>query len=72
MCDPAPSNERGVVRLAGDPEVLTAKEWLDPLYRRANADVARLVISDGLRDRTTGGCGNSQHPDFSRWRDLDV
>lgn len=43
---------RGAVRLAGDPEALLSPEWLDPLFRRMNADVARLVISDALRDRT--------------------
>lgn len=43
---------RGAVRLAGNPEVLTADEWLDPLYRRMNADVARLVMGETLRDRT--------------------
>ncbi len=43
---------RGAVRLARDPEVLTADEWLDPLYRRMNADVARLVMAETLRDRT--------------------
>ncbi len=43
---------RGAVRLAGEPEVLTAEEWLDPLYRRMNADVARLVMAETLRDRT--------------------
>lgn len=42
----------GAVHLAGDPEVLMAPEWLDPLHRRMNADVARLVMSDALRDRT--------------------
>ena len=43
---------RGAVSLAGDPEALSSPEWLDPLFRRMNADVARLVISDSLRDRT--------------------
>lgn len=43
---------RGALALAGDPEVLMAEEWSDPLYRRLNADVARLVLSDALRDRT--------------------
>lgn len=43
---------RGALRLARDPEALTSPEWLDPLFRRMNADVARLVISDALRDRT--------------------
>lgn len=43
---------RGAVRLAGEPEALSSPEWLDPLFRRMNADVARLVISDSLRDRT--------------------
>lgn len=43
---------RGALALAGDPEVLTAPEWKDPLFRRMNADVARLVLSDLLRDRT--------------------
>ncbi len=43
---------RGAVALAGDPDVLTADEWLDPLYRRMNADVSRLVMAETLRDRT--------------------
>ena len=43
---------RGAVRLAGDPEALISPEWLDPLFRRMNADVARLVMADALRDRT--------------------
>lgn len=42
----------GAVRLAREPEALCSEEWLDPLFRRMNADVARLVISDALRDRT--------------------
>ena len=43
---------RGALRLARDPEALSSPEWLDPLFRRMNADAARLVISDALRDRT--------------------
>jgi crotonobetainyl-CoA:carnitine CoA-transferase CaiB-like acyl-CoA transferase len=43
---------RGAVHLARNPEVLTTPEWLDPIYRRMNADVARLVLADALQDRT--------------------
>lgn len=43
---------RGAVALAGDPETLTSPEWSDPFFRRMNGDVARLVMSDSLRDRT--------------------
>lgn len=43
---------RGALRLAGDPDVLGSPEWLDPLFRRMNGDVIRLVLSDSLRDRT--------------------
>ncbi|HET6966550.1 MAG TPA: CoA transferase [Acidimicrobiales bacterium] len=43
---------RGAVALAGDPDTLTSPEWLDPLFRRMNGDVVRLVMSDSLRDRT--------------------
>jgi crotonobetainyl-CoA:carnitine CoA-transferase CaiB-like acyl-CoA transferase len=43
---------RGTVQLTRQPDVLTGPEWLDPLQRRMNADVIRLVLSDLLRDRT--------------------
>jgi crotonobetainyl-CoA:carnitine CoA-transferase CaiB-like acyl-CoA transferase len=42
----------GALGLAGEPEALKSDEWLDPLFRRMNADAARLVISERLRDRT--------------------
>ncbi|HWE55099.1 MAG TPA: CoA transferase [Acidimicrobiales bacterium] len=42
----------GAMHLGRDPEVLMEPEWLDQMYRRMNADVARLVMSDALRDRT--------------------
>ena len=42
----------GVYRLAGEPDALSSAEWLDPLFRRMNADVARLVFAECFRDRT--------------------
>jgi crotonobetainyl-CoA:carnitine CoA-transferase CaiB-like acyl-CoA transferase len=42
----------GTMALAGHPEVMMTEEWMDPLYRRMNQDVARLVLSETLRDRT--------------------
>ncbi|HMC40623.1 MAG TPA: CoA transferase, partial [Acidimicrobiales bacterium] len=43
---------RGTVALARHPEALTGPEWNDTLFRRMNADVARLVIGGLLEDRT--------------------
>lgn len=43
---------RGFVRLLREPEVLLEPEWSDPLHRRMNGDVIRLVAGDLLTDRT--------------------
>ena len=42
----------GMVHLARRPEALMGDEWREPLFRRMNYDVARIVVADAFRDRT--------------------
>jgi crotonobetainyl-CoA:carnitine CoA-transferase CaiB-like acyl-CoA transferase len=43
---------RGFLALLGEPEVLEAPEWKDPVFRIMNGDVIRLIAQERLTDRT--------------------
>ncbi len=43
---------RGFLILLGEPDVLEAPEWKDPVFRIMNGDVIRMIAQERLADRT--------------------